>query len=65
MSRLDLLLFHLGAAGPGATNASRIEPLVQTAFNKDNGVISPDRRWLAYDSNESSRNEVTSDRSRR
>jgi serine/threonine-protein kinase len=36
----------------------RAEPLVQTAFNELNAEISPDGRWLAYDSNESGREEI-------
>jgi eukaryotic-like serine/threonine-protein kinase len=33
-------------------------PLVKTKFNELNGEISPDSRWLAYESNESGRYEV-------
>jgi eukaryotic-like serine/threonine-protein kinase len=36
----------------------RTEVLVQTTFNERNGEISPDGRWIAYDSNESGRTEV-------
>jgi len=36
----------------------RAEPLVQTAFNELNGEISPDGRWLIYESNESGREEI-------
>ncbi len=36
----------------------RPQPLVQTPFNEINGEISPDGRWLAYESNESGRFEV-------
>ena len=31
----------------------RVTPLVQSPFNERNGTVSPDRRWLAYESNES------------
>lgn len=36
----------------------RPQPLVQTPFSERNAEISPDGRWLAYDSNESGRYEV-------
>jgi serine/threonine-protein kinase len=36
----------------------RAEPLVQTAFNERNAEISPDGRWLAYQSNESGQEEI-------
>ena len=31
----------------------RVAPLVQTSFAERNGIVSPDGRWLAYESNES------------
>jgi hypothetical protein len=34
------------------------EPLVQTIFTEDNGELSPDGHWLAYQSNESGRNQI-------
>jgi eukaryotic-like serine/threonine-protein kinase len=36
----------------------RPRPLVQTPFNELNAEVSPDGRWLAYESNESGRNEI-------
>jgi serine/threonine-protein kinase len=33
--------------------ARRVTPLVQTPFNEQNGIISPDGRWLAYEANNS------------
>ena len=36
-----------------------LEPLLQTPFTEDNGEISPDGRWLAYQSNESGRFEIS------
>jgi len=36
----------------------RAQPLVQTPFSELNGEISPDGRWVAYQSNESGRPEV-------
>jgi Tol biopolymer transport system component len=34
------------------------EPLIATANNEGNGVVSPDGRWIAYISDESGRTEV-------
>jgi len=36
----------------------RREPLLRTPFNEGNAEVSPDGRWLAYESNESGRNDV-------
>ena len=36
----------------------RVTPLIQSVFAERNGVISPDGRWLAYESNASGRFEV-------
>jgi serine/threonine-protein kinase len=36
----------------------RLRPVMQTSFLERNGQISPDGRWLAYESNESGRTEV-------
>jgi eukaryotic-like serine/threonine-protein kinase len=36
----------------------RIEPLLHTSFSEQNGEISPDGRWLAYQSNDSGRAEI-------
>jgi serine/threonine-protein kinase len=47
----DLSLVHLDGT-------PRIEPLIHTPFIEDNAAISPDGRWLAYQSNESSQNEI-------
>jgi serine/threonine-protein kinase len=58
IGNLDLLLLHLGASGLAPTQPPRIEPLVQTAFFENNGIISPDGRWFAYESNESSRSQI-------
>jgi hypothetical protein len=33
-----------------ALDTHRVEPLVQTPFDERNGVVSPDGRWLAYES---------------
>ncbi len=31
----------------------RVTPLLQTKFDEENGIVSPDGRWLAYESNSS------------
>jgi serine/threonine protein kinase/Tol biopolymer transport system component len=36
----------------------RVTPLVQTKFDERNGIVSPDGRWLAYDSNSSGQFEI-------
>ena len=36
----------------------RVTPLLQTKFNERNGIVSPDGRWLAYESNSSGPIEV-------
>ena len=38
--------------------AHHVEPLVQTPFNERNGVVSPDGRWLAYESDSSDQFEI-------
>ena len=59
IGRLALLLLHIDVSGRGAAQPPRIEPLVvQRPFFEDNGVISPDGRWLAYESNESSQMQI-------
>jgi eukaryotic-like serine/threonine-protein kinase len=40
------------------TGERRVAPLVQSTFNELNGEISPDGRWLAYQSNESGEMQV-------
>ena len=40
------------------TGDRRVQPLVQTPFNELNGDISPDGRWLAYQSDESGQREI-------
>jgi serine/threonine-protein kinase len=52
----DLGLVRLGKAA--STGKTQVEPLIQTAFNEVNGEVSPDGRWLAYQSDESSRDEI-------
>jgi len=47
----DLMLLFLDGT-------PRTEPLLQTSFAERNGEISPDGRWLAYESNESGQDEI-------
>lgn len=37
----------------------RVTPLVQSPFTERNGIVSPDGRWLAYESNDSGRFEIS------
>ena len=46
------------ATPPGAS-PRQTEPLVHTTFVEDNGELSPDGHWLAYQSNESGRYEIS------
>jgi eukaryotic-like serine/threonine-protein kinase len=47
------------AAGELQEESTRnVRPLVQTMFDELNGEISPDGRWLAYQSNESGQDEI-------
>ena len=47
----DLSLVHLNGT-------PRAEPLLHGSFNESNGEVSPDGRWLAYQSNESGQDEI-------
>jgi serine/threonine-protein kinase len=55
----DLVLLHLASpmASGGATARATLEPM-RTPYPKDNGVISPNGRWLAYESNESNQYQI-------
>jgi len=41
-----------------AAKQRRVTPLLHTPFNERNGEVAPDGRWLAYESDESGRDEV-------
>ena len=64
---VDLRILRLDASTPLGTGPSTppgipsrpTEPLLQTPFTEDNGEISPDGHWLAYQSNESGRFEIS------
>jgi hypothetical protein len=47
----DLMLLPLDPVGSPT-------PLIQTAFGEDNGQVSPDGRWIAYESNDSGQRDV-------
>ena len=50
----DLMVLTIPAKG----RAARVTPFLQTPYREASGEISPDGRWLAYQSNESNRNEI-------
>ena len=50
-----------GTAGPGRgepVEPRRVEPLIETRFDERVGIVSPDGRWLAYESNSTGRYEI-------
>jgi serine/threonine-protein kinase len=40
------------------TPPGRVEPLLETPFDERGGIVSPDGRWLAYESNTAGRYEI-------
>jgi eukaryotic-like serine/threonine-protein kinase len=59
------LLYDSFGPGPGAdlwvlpmTGPRKPFAFLQSSFSKSSGVFSPDGRWVAYESNESGRNEI-------
>ena len=55
----DLMLLTLdGALRPPSQGSGEPRPLLQTQFAERNGIVSPDGRWLAYESNSSGRYEI-------
>lgn len=47
------------SSGPGEpVGLRRVTPLLETRFDEQNGVLSPDGRWLAYESDNSGRFEI-------
>ena len=55
----DLMLLALdGASAPLGADTTHIRPLLQTPFDQRNAAISPDGRWMAYESNESTRLQI-------
>ena len=41
-----------------STGDRQLKPLIEPGFIKDNPAVSPDGRWMAYQSNETGRNEI-------
>jgi eukaryotic-like serine/threonine-protein kinase len=55
----DLMLLDLDSPSTSlGAGALRTRPLIQTPFDERNAAISPDGRWIAYDSNDSGRSQV-------
>jgi eukaryotic-like serine/threonine-protein kinase len=56
----DLFLLHLNSSIPSRDMAGQpaIARLMRTTSPKDNGIISPNGRWLAYESNESTQYQI-------
>ena len=55
----DLMLLALDdSSTPLGSGAPRIRPLLQTPFDQRNAAISPDGRWMAYESTESARTQI-------
>jgi serine/threonine-protein kinase len=45
-------------SAPHAASAGAITPLLHTTFNEDNGEVSPDGHWLAYQSDDGGPNQI-------
>jgi serine/threonine-protein kinase len=54
----DIVLVTMPRRSAGQTTEARLVPLIHSAFAENNAEISADGRWIAYQSNESGRNEV-------
>jgi serine/threonine-protein kinase len=55
----DLMLLHIpDPSGMVADGKAKVEPLLATMFNETNASISPDGRFLAYQSNEGGQTQV-------
>jgi serine/threonine-protein kinase len=54
----DVMLLTLEYDQNGTPKRRDIVPLVQTGYDERNGEVSPDGRWLAYESNSSGQTEV-------
>ena len=56
------VIFHVGVANDlmmlALDGTRHVEPLIRTPANERNGVVSPDGRWLAYESDSSGRFEI-------
>jgi Tol biopolymer transport system component len=56
---LDLTVLHLDPSTTRGAPSRPTEPLLQTAFTEENAELSPDGHWVAYQSSESGRNEIS------
>ncbi len=54
----DIAIVSLTADGAGGSAKREPRPLMQTTFRERNPSLSPDGRWMAYESNESGRDEI-------
>jgi eukaryotic-like serine/threonine-protein kinase len=54
----DIGLVSLKAEAAEGTPERNVRPLLQTTFGERNATLSPDGRWLAYESDESGRAEI-------
>ena len=54
----DISIIPLDADAAGGSGTNDVRPLLATTFGEMNGDLSPDGRWLAYQSNESGQNEI-------
>jgi serine/threonine-protein kinase len=55
---LDISMLHLGDPSAGSGQVRKAQMFLRTPFNESVPRFSPDGRWVAYISNESSRNEI-------
>ena len=49
---------HTNAEGTQAFQGPQAQPLIQTPFSETSAEISPDGRWVAYESDESGQDEI-------
>jgi eukaryotic-like serine/threonine-protein kinase len=54
----DIWVLGPGDTSPGSSQVGKAQPFLRTPFNESAPRFSPDGRWLAYVSDESSRNEI-------
>jgi eukaryotic-like serine/threonine-protein kinase len=59
----DVQLLRMDASTPAQTSngqgiAPLVTPLVHSTFNEDNGEVSPDGRWLAYQVDDAEQNQI-------